>query len=339
MKKLLLQEITPLVPLEDEKYDNYINRIKQSRENKKYKTVYMEKHHIKPKSCGGINNKENLIWLLAQEHYYAHKLLAKENPKILPLIRAWWIMSNRASKRKRNCYITADEFAEIRKWHLDTFQRKTHPCSLPVVCLETKKEYSNCSEAAKDIGVKRSIIHMVCSHKEKNITAKGLHFLYKSEYNENKAKEILSLKEGIEKIKQAVYCVETGEIFESIVKAAESINRSEANIRAVLYGRIETCGKDKDGKGYHWRYLDESKNTKLRKAKPIKQVICLTSGKIFKNVHQAAQYYQINESTLRGNIKGHVRKCNVIIDGQKMEYQFAYYEKDGENNGSSTTLQ
>lgn len=42
MKKLLLQEITPFVPLEDEKYDNYINRIKQSRENKKYKTVYME---------------------------------------------------------------------------------------------------------------------------------------------------------------------------------------------------------------------------------------------------------------------------------------------------------
>ena len=65
MKKLLLQEITPFVPLEDEKYDNYINRIKQSRENKKYKTVYMERHHIKPKSCGGTNNKENLIWLLA----------------------------------------------------------------------------------------------------------------------------------------------------------------------------------------------------------------------------------------------------------------------------------
>ncbi len=176
MKKLLLQEITPFVPLDDEKYDNYINRIKQSRENKKYKTVYMERHHIKPKSCGGTNNKENLIWLLAQEHYYAHKLLAKENPKILPLIRAWWIMSNRIDKRKRNCYITADEFAEIRKWHVDTFQRKNHPCSLPVVCLETKKEYSNCSEAAKDIGVKRSIIHMVCSHREKNITAKGLHF-------------------------------------------------------------------------------------------------------------------------------------------------------------------
>ena len=42
---------------------------------------------------------------------------------------------------------------------------------------------------------------MVCSHKEKNITAKGLHFLYKSEYNEKKAKEVLSLKEGVEKIK------------------------------------------------------------------------------------------------------------------------------------------
>ena len=39
MKKLLLQEITPFVHLNDEKYDNYINRIKQDRENKKYKTV------------------------------------------------------------------------------------------------------------------------------------------------------------------------------------------------------------------------------------------------------------------------------------------------------------
>lgn len=37
MKKLLLQEITPFVPLDDEKYDNYINRIKQGRENKNIK--------------------------------------------------------------------------------------------------------------------------------------------------------------------------------------------------------------------------------------------------------------------------------------------------------------
>ena len=29
---------------------------------------------------GGTNDSSNLIYLYAQEHYYAHKLLAYENP-------------------------------------------------------------------------------------------------------------------------------------------------------------------------------------------------------------------------------------------------------------------
>ena len=50
--------------------------------------------------------------------------------------------------------------------------------------------------------------------------------------------------------------------------AAKFANRSEANIRAVLCGRIETSGKDENGKGYHWRYVNESKNTNLKKCAP-----------------------------------------------------------------------
>ena len=40
-------------------------------------TGYTEKHHIKPKSLGGDNSKENLIRLTAEDHVHAHLLLAK----------------------------------------------------------------------------------------------------------------------------------------------------------------------------------------------------------------------------------------------------------------------
>lgn len=37
----------------------------------------IELHHIEPKSCGGTDDKDNLINLTLREHYIAHLLLAK----------------------------------------------------------------------------------------------------------------------------------------------------------------------------------------------------------------------------------------------------------------------
>ena len=39
--------------------------------------VYVEKHHIIPKSIGGSNSKENLVALTAREHFICHLLLTK----------------------------------------------------------------------------------------------------------------------------------------------------------------------------------------------------------------------------------------------------------------------
>ena len=66
-------------PLSGELYKDYIKRILSSRENIKNKDFYQERHHIIPKCLGGSNEENNLIWLYAQEHYFAHKLLALEN--------------------------------------------------------------------------------------------------------------------------------------------------------------------------------------------------------------------------------------------------------------------
>lgn len=38
---------------------------------------YCESHHIKPKSMGGTNQKNNLVYLTAREHFIIHWLLAK----------------------------------------------------------------------------------------------------------------------------------------------------------------------------------------------------------------------------------------------------------------------
>ena len=43
--------------------------------------VYVERHHIKPKSLGGSNAKDNIVRLTAREHFIIHLLLVKIYPK------------------------------------------------------------------------------------------------------------------------------------------------------------------------------------------------------------------------------------------------------------------
>lgn len=49
-----------------------------------------------------------------------------------------------------------------------------------------------------------------------------------------------------------IVCVETGEIFDSVKRAAESINTFPTSITATCAGRQKTCG------GFHWKYVDTS---------------------------------------------------------------------------------
>lgn len=56
---------------------NYNELIKQC---KNFNPTYGHWHHIIPKSVGGADDKENLIRLSWITHWYAHKLLAEENP-------------------------------------------------------------------------------------------------------------------------------------------------------------------------------------------------------------------------------------------------------------------
>ena len=169
---------------------------------------------------------------------------------------------------------------------------------------------------------------MVCSEKENNQTVKGFHFVYKENYSKEKRDCLLSQKHGIDVIRQEVVCVETGEIFKSITDAAKFANRSEANIRAVLYGRIETSGKDENGNRYHWKYLDESKNGKLRKANRPNKVKCLETGEIFNSLSDVCDKLEINYNSLSGHLQRRGKSCISRKNGEIKRFTFEYIKGD-----------
>lgn len=64
---------------------------------------YMELHHITPKCLGGSNEKSNLVYLTAREHFIVHQLLTKIHKGHIGLIKAAVIMSKKTKFNHRHC--------------------------------------------------------------------------------------------------------------------------------------------------------------------------------------------------------------------------------------------
>ena len=71
-------------------YDKLIDR---ARNRDLEDSMYREVHHVIPKCLGGSDSKDNLVSLTAEEHYVAHQLLVKINPKVHGLLYAALMMS------------------------------------------------------------------------------------------------------------------------------------------------------------------------------------------------------------------------------------------------------
>jgi len=92
------------------------------RQNKKVENKYQEKHHIIPKCLGGNNDEENLIYLFPEEHYYAHKLLAIENPHNKSIIYGWHCLSTRGQIK-----LTAEEYKKVKQKYSENISGENHP--------------------------------------------------------------------------------------------------------------------------------------------------------------------------------------------------------------------
>lgn len=101
--------MNPIQSLERESYQEYIDRILSSRPNKKIDKS-QQRHHILPKSRGGTNDENNLIWLFASEHAKAHYLYSKEHPHDSGMAYAGDVLAHKDGK-----LLTDEEINEIAR--------------------------------------------------------------------------------------------------------------------------------------------------------------------------------------------------------------------------------
>ena len=221
---------------------------------------YVEKHHILPKSMGGSDEKENLVYLTAREHFIAHFLLAKhygEN-QWYPVMMFKQGLNAHRNGTKINSYL----YEASKKNH-----KKIHS--------EFMKEYSNRPENIKrskksSFKVKKEKrLQQIEKLKEryknpeerKKISEKTKKAMQNPEIRKKiseKAKERLKCDEWECKVHNArkVKCLETYQIYNSLQLAAKWL-RSIGHVKAGHACIRDTIiGKQKHSYGYHWEYVD-----------------------------------------------------------------------------------
>ena len=115
-----------------------------------------------------------------------------------------------------------------------------------VICIESGDIFDSVEVAALHYEVNRSNIIIACQKHQR--TVHGLHFWYLKDFNS--ATEIIIPPPKTKPQKRKVVCLETGEVFPTIRKAAEWLN--------MVHGAVSrACRKHYAAGGYHFRYLDE----------------------------------------------------------------------------------
>ena len=174
------------------------------------------------------------------------------------------------------------------------------------------KYYQMISIAARDNNVNSGLISKVC--KGDIITAGGYYWCYFSEYNENwKPRENANVRK--------IVCVETGEIFQSVVDASKKIGGKIISSN-VLKDQHYTRG------GYHWMYLDDYKKSisiSIPNKRPgnKKRIICIETKESFESIINASYKYNVDSSE--------IVKCCKDYSKTAKGYHWAY--EDDYNKG------
>lgn len=248
-----------LNPDNNEAYDSYIHRILESRPNVKDVNEYQEKHHIKPRCMKGTDDKENLIYLYAQEHYYAHKMLALENPDAPELQYAWWMIAHIG-----NVEVSADEYALARNNFSKAISSAHTGEKNPMYGKPTTEDQKRIvSEICKSrVGNKNPNFgkHLTEEHKKKiadtiknKYSGKNSHMFGRKLSEETKAKIGEKHKGKNNHKSKEVICIETKKVYPCIRKAAEELRipYGGTHISGCCRGERKTCA------GYHWQYYED----------------------------------------------------------------------------------
>jgi hypothetical protein len=195
-------------------------------------TIYIEKHHIIPKSLNGSDDKENLVNLTAREHFICHLLLTKivEGKERNKMVHALWRMTVNGHP-KQDRYKTTSRIYEIaRKMYVNEVKGR-------VMSDATKQKLRNANLGKKLSDEARE--KMSKSRKGKT---------YDKIYSEGKIEELKLRKSLSMKGKNAGKQSRLGKLHtdDTYKKMSETQKLNRIKMRVVC----EHCGKDVDKPNY-----------------------------------------------------------------------------------------
>ena len=178
------------------------------------------------------------------------------------------------------------EKAELRK------KQKKNLSKRPIICLDTGEIFESAAEAARHFNILASTICSVC--RGKLIRSGGMKF----EYLDQPLSEENRLRERKRPAAVKIFCVTTGEIFNTIAAAAKHFGLSTMSINQVC------CGKCRHAKGYVFEFVDEKlkaeaeiKRQKLCIMK--KAVLCEETGIVYESISKAAKAFNVSVTSIK----------------------------------------
>lgn len=106
-------------------YERIYNELIKARRSAPVPEGYTETHHIIPKSLGGNNDADNLIALTPEDHFMAHRLLAKIHGG--PMSQALWFMCQGNTRSAKNVYISSRVHTKARENAAKAKSGENHP--------------------------------------------------------------------------------------------------------------------------------------------------------------------------------------------------------------------
>lgn len=164
--------------------------------------------------------------------------------------------SNRITAAKRHwLYLTEYETLSTKEIEAILNKKAGQRTSKAVIKLETLETYSSIEEASNRTGLSSKTIRYSCTG-QRITNPKNGHWMFKVDYDKSTPKDIEERLKISRKGKtlnmRKVRCVETGEIFRSLVEANEAVGG------CCNSSMISKCCKvpTKTYRGYHWEYVE-----------------------------------------------------------------------------------
>lgn len=138
---------------------------------------------------------------------------------------------------------------------------------------------------------------------------------------------------------KSVVCLNTGKVYDSLVRAAEDTGASKNVISMCIHDHAEhhSSGVGKDGKRLVWMLLDDYKkllpeevSTYVEIAQEptsgarncnARSVRCVETGEIFGSAMEAAREYGVDNSSLSKCCRKELRSCGKL-NGQKLHWEY-----------------